>query len=133
MSSLKKTQNKHAKNHRDKFGCLCGKAWSLRDCAHTYFKKKKKKKKEKKKKNKEEEKKKDEWNKQRKGESWEQLELSDIKTKTRSDGGRRGLYVKVSKTQKKYKPRFDNLCRRTINYYFFILPALDHITRKEPL
>ena len=33
MSSLKKTQNKHTENHKDKFGCLCGKAWSLRDCA----------------------------------------------------------------------------------------------------
>ncbi|KAK2851057.1 hypothetical protein Q5P01_007333 [Channa striata] len=41
MSSLKKTQNKHAENHKDKFGCLCGKAWSLRDWALTYKKKKK--------------------------------------------------------------------------------------------
>lgn len=46
MLSLKKTQNKHAENHKDKFGCLCGKAWSLRDCALTYFFIKKKKKKE---------------------------------------------------------------------------------------
>lgn len=43
MSSLKKTQNKHAENHKDKFGLLCGKAWSLHDCALTYFLKEKEK------------------------------------------------------------------------------------------
>lgn len=36
MPSLKKTQNKHAENHKDKFGRLCGKAWSRRDSALTH-------------------------------------------------------------------------------------------------
>lgn len=31
----RKPKNKYAENHKDKFGCLCGKAWSLGDYAHT--------------------------------------------------------------------------------------------------
>lgn len=30
----RKPKNKYAENHKDKFGCLCGKAWSLGDYAH---------------------------------------------------------------------------------------------------
>lgn len=79
ISSLKKTQNKHAENHKDKFGCLCGKARSLSDCALTYTHNKIREIAER-------------WgvgnegNKQRNGESWEQLEVSDMKRKTGSDG-----------------------------------------------
>lgn len=80
MSSLKKTQNKHAENHKDKFGCLCGKAWSLSDCALTYFLKKIREIAERRGVG-------NEGNKQRNGESWEQLELSDMKRKMGSDRG----------------------------------------------